>query len=93
VIRADASTLRCAEDFLNGIRAALAPDDNNWSIVGPLPAPMTRKAGRFRAALILQAERRPILHRQLAIACHTGDQLSKHHSLRWSVDVDPIDLF
>jgi primosomal protein N' (replication factor Y) len=54
---------------------------------------MTRKAGRFRAALILQAERRPILHRQLATACRTGDQLPKHKSLRWSVDVDPIDLF
>tara|TARA_R110001583_G_scaffold7984_4_gene38855 strand:+ start:105 stop:2288 length:2184 start_codon:yes stop_codon:yes gene_type:complete len=93
VIRADASSLRCAEDFLAAIRSELATGDNSWSIVGPLPAPMTRKAGRFRAALILQAERRPILHRQLAIACHTGDQLPKHKSLRWSVDVDPIDLF
>jgi primosomal protein N' (replication factor Y) len=93
VIRADASSLASAEDFLSAIRANLDSGTPEWSAVGPLPAPMTRKAGRFRAALILQASSRPQLHRQLHIACHYGDQLQKHHSLRWSVDVDPIDLF
>ncbi|MFQ3200085.1 MAG: primosomal protein N' (replication factor Y), partial [Zhongshania sp.] len=93
VIRADATSLESAEAFLKHIRASLAPGDTSWSIVGPLPAPMTRKAGRFRAALILQAERRSLLHRQLHAACHIGDQLSKPQNLRWSVDVDPIDLF
>jgi primosomal protein N' (replication factor Y) len=93
VIRADATSLEGAEAFLKHIRASLAPGDTSWSIVGPLPAPMTRKAGRFRAALILQSERRSLLHRQLHAACHIGDQLSKPQNLRWSVDVDPIDLF
>jgi primosomal protein N' (replication factor Y) len=93
VIRADATSLEGAEAFLTRLRTSLAPSDNSWSIVGPLPAPMTRKAGRFRAALILQAERRSLLHRQLHAACHIGDQLSKPQNLRWSVDVDPIDLF
>ncbi|MBU0536824.1 MAG: hypothetical protein KKF24_03575, partial [Gammaproteobacteria bacterium] len=55
--------------------------------------PMTRKAGRFRAALILQAELRSLLHRHLHTACHIGDQLNKPQNLRWSIDVDPIDLF
>ncbi|WP_295874728.1 primosomal protein N' [uncultured Zhongshania sp.] len=93
VIRADATSLQGAEDFLEQIKAALPLGDTQWSIVGPLPAPMTRKAGRFRAALILQAERRSLLHTQLHTACHIGDQLNKPQNLRWSVDVDPIDLF
>jgi len=93
VIRADASSLQGAEEFLTQIRAALPAGDTQWSIVGPLPAPMTRKAGRFRAALILQAELRSLLHRHLHTACHIGDQLNKPQNLRWSIDVDPIDLF
>ena len=93
VIRADATSLQAAEAFLEQIRAALPNGDTQWSIVGPLPAPMTRKAGRFRAALILQAERRSLLHQHLHTACHIGDQLNKAQNLRWSVDVDPIDLF
>ncbi|WP_269618570.1 primosomal protein N' [Zhongshania sp. BJYM1] len=93
VIRADATTLQGAEEFLTQIRTALPVGDTQWSIVGPLPAPMTRKAGRFRSALILQAERRSVLHGHLHLACHIADQLNKPQNLRWSVDVDPIDLF
>ncbi|CAA0079376.1 Primosomal protein N' [Zhongshania aliphaticivorans] len=93
VIRADAVSLESAEAFLSQIINALPTGDTAWSIVGPLPAPMARKAGRFRAALILQSERRSLLHQHLHAACEIGDQLRKPQNLRWSVDVDPIDLF
>ena len=53
----------------------------------------TRRAGRFRASLILQASERRTLHQQLAVACNVAESLSKRGQLRWSVDVDPIEMF
>ncbi len=93
VIRCDAPQLSDAEQFLQQLRDALAAPTPDWQVLGPLPAPMTRRAGRFRASLILQAAQRGLLHRQLAQACHTAEGLSRRGQLRWSVDVDPIEMF
>ena len=92
VIRCDASHLQEAEQFLQQLRGALSPPEPGWQVIGPLPAPMTRRAGRYRASLILQAQQRGQLHRQLQHACNVAEGLSQR-SLRWSVDVDPIELF
>ncbi|MGJ8686009.1 MAG: primosomal protein N' [Spongiibacteraceae bacterium] len=93
IVRADATDLASAEAFLRDIRAWLADNNEHWLTVGPLPAPMTRKAGRFRAALILQSPQRATLHQQLTIASDAGEKLAKRKGLRWSIDVDPIELF
>ncbi|NKI18397.1 primosomal protein N' [Spongiibacter sp. KMU-166] len=93
VIRADAVTLSEAEDFLATLRSALAEPANDWHMVGPLPAPMARRAGRFRASLILQADTRGRLHGQLQRACAVAEGQRAGQRLRWSIDVDPIDLF
>ena len=92
VIRCDASHLQEAEQFLQQLRGALSPPEPGWQVIGPLPAPMTRRAGRYRASLILQAQQRGQLHRQLQHACNVAEGLGQR-SLRWSVDVDPIELF
>ena len=92
VIRCDAPHLHDAEQFLQQLRGALSPPEPGWQLIGPLPAPMTRRAGRYRASLILQAEQRGQLHRQLQHACTVAEALGQR-SLRWSVDVDPIELF
>ncbi|QQD18541.1 primosomal protein N' [Spongiibacter nanhainus] len=91
LIRADAARLDQAEAFLSAIKTALVDQGIGGQCIGPLPAPMTRRAGRYRASLILQATRRGELHRQLTLACTTGEQLKKTGGLRWSVDVDPIE--
>lgn len=62
-------------------------------ILGPVPAPMPRKAGQYRYQLLLQHDTRQGLHqllKQLVPQLHT---LSTHAKVRWSVDVDPIDLY
>lgn len=91
LIRADAARLDQAEAFLAAIKDVLAHSDVGGQRIGPLPAPMTRRAGRYRASLILQAPRRADLHRQLQLACATAEPLKKAGGLRWSVDVDPIE--
>jgi primosomal protein N' (replication factor Y) len=62
-------------------------------MLGPVPALMERRAGRFRYQLLFSAEQRPPLHRTLK---RLTDQLSadpEARKVRWSLDVDPVDLY
>jgi len=72
----------CAELKLNGIE-----------LLGPVPAPMERRAGRFRAQLLLQCASRAPLHKLLAHWLPVLEAMPAGRAVRWSLDVDPIDLF
>ncbi|MDO8697483.1 MAG: hypothetical protein Q7J74_10285, partial [Pseudomonas sp.] len=58
-----------------------------------IPAPMERRAGRYRAQLLLQANARAPLHRLLSAMLPALEQMPSGRAVRWSLDVDPIDLF
>ena len=58
---------------------------------GPVPAPMERRAGRYRAHLLLQAGERGLLHSGLGAWVEGVAALPEARSVRWSVDVDPQD--
>jgi len=62
-------------------------------LLGPVPAPMERRAGRFRAQLLLQANARAPLHKLLSAWLPQVEALPGSRTVRWSLDVDPIDLF
>lgn len=62
-------------------------------LLGPVPAPMERRAGRFRAQLLLQASTRAALHRLMNSWTADVEQLPGSRTVRWSLDIDPIDLF
>nr|WP_276583955.1 primosomal protein N' [Pseudomonas sp. RIT-PI-AD] len=62
-------------------------------LLGPVPAPMERRAGRYRAQLLLQGNARAPLHRLLALWLPVLEQMPGGRAVRWSLDVDPIDLF
>lgn len=62
-------------------------------LLGPVPAPMERRAGRHRAQLLLQGNARPTLHRLLGLWTPLLEQLPGGRAVRWSLDVDPIDLY
>ena len=61
--------------------------------LGPVPAPMERRAGRWRAQLLLQAQSRGALHRLLEAWIESLENLPAARKVRWSLDVDPMDLF
>ena len=63
------------------------------SLLGPIPAPMERRAGRTRAQLLLQANERANLHQLLEpwLQQLEGDKLGR--KVRWSIDVDPQEMF
>jgi len=60
---------------------------------GPVPAPMERRAGRYRAQLLLQSEQRPGLHRLLRQLAPRLEAMKEARKVRWSLDVDPMEMF
>ena len=62
-------------------------------VLGPVDAPMARKAGRHRAQLLLQSGDRPGLHAVLRELRLLLEQAPEARKVRWSIDVDPIELF
>ncbi len=62
------------------------------AIWGPAPAPLERRAGRFRAHLLIHAASRAPLHRFLRAWLPAAGGLREARRVRWSVDVDPQEL-
>jgi primosomal protein N' (replication factor Y) (superfamily II helicase) len=62
-------------------------------VLGPVDAPMARKAGRYRAQLLLQSSDRAGLHRVLRELRPQFENDASARKVRWSIDVDPIELF
>ena len=73
------------------LAAALAGDA--VQLWGPVPAPMERRAGRFRAHLLLQSARRGDLQRLLAAWVPEVGRLKSARRVRWSIDVDPQEMY
>jgi len=62
-------------------------------IFGPVNAPMARKAGRYRAQLLIQSSDRKVLHAKLGALRPSLEAEPAARKVRWSIDVDPIELF
>ncbi len=62
-------------------------------VMGPVTASMEKRAGRYRAQLLLQADDRPSLHKLLAPWIIALEGLKSARRVRWSIDVDPVEVF
>ncbi|MEO7072528.1 MAG: primosomal protein N', partial [Rhodanobacter sp.] len=92
LLRAEAPTRAAVDVFLAAARAAL-PVASGLQVAGPMPAPMPLRAGRHRGQLLLESTQRPTLRAMLRpwwLALHA---LPAGRRVRWSLDVDPIDLY
>jgi len=65
LLRAEAAEADQATAFLKLGLALAEPIAEGVELLGPAPAPMERRAGRYRAQLLLQASHRQTLHRFL----------------------------
>jgi primosomal protein N' (replication factor Y) (superfamily II helicase) len=91
-LRASATSLDAASEFLRQARQ-LAGTPRAVRLLGPAPAAMTKRAGRYHAQLLLEARDRAALHRALGAWLPEVELLKTPRDLRWSLDVDPLDLF
>lgn len=97
LFRAEAIDMRAPESFLSLVRERAAhilaaQGTPELALLGPLPAPMERRNGKFRAQLLLQCEQRRPLQNLLSILCPELEGMKESRSVRWSLDVDPQDM-
>ncbi len=93
LFRASAHKAADASGCLDDIRAlAEQLGEAALEILGPAPAPLERRAGRFRFQLILRSPSRGTLHACLDQLMPRIGKLKSARKARWSLDVDPADL-
>ncbi len=93
LLRAEAPQRERVMAFLEEARArAVQLGDERVQSLGPVPAPMERRAGRFRAQLLVQSTERPALHALLAPWLSELEALQSARRVRWSLDVDPQEM-
>lgn len=93
LLRAEAQHVDAAQQFLQAAKQALRRHDATLEMHGPLPAPMPRRAGLHRVQLLLSSPERRTLHRTLDLALPDIHTLPEARRTRWSLDVDPMDLY
>jgi len=72
---------------------ALTSAPEGLTLDGPVAAPMPRRAGMYRAQLLLSSPTRRALHVALEAALPAVYALPEARKTRWSLDVDPVDLY
>jgi primosomal protein N' (replication factor Y) len=82
---------------LDGFLQAAAHGGRAWSdsavkILGPAPALIARRADHFRAHLLIESAARGALQRFLARWLPQVETLPGPSGLRWSIDVDPLEV-
>lgn len=91
LLRAEATAQQKAIDCLTLLTQQLPTSEHIYTW-GPVRAPRPKRAGHHRAQLLFQCNDRGPLHQQLQRAI---DLLinGQNRQIRWSLDVDPIDLY
>ena len=94
LLRSAAHRQTDAHQFLDVARRHIALSRSDaLRILGPVDAPMARKAGRYRAQLLLQSSDRATLQRVLRELRPLLENDPAARKVRWSIDVDPVELF
>ena len=92
MLRAEAPTEGDMQGFLHEAREQFGKHEG-VQLNGPMPAPMARRAGKARGQILLDAAQRGPLHAALQDWLPRLQALRSARKVRWSLDVDPTDLY
>ena len=92
LLRAESFEQKLPFQFLTAARTLLDNIEQPVQIFGPFPAPVEKRAGKFRFQLLLQSDTRPALQKVLQPWVRQLDDLKEGKKIRWSVDVDPQEM-
>ena len=92
-VRDSAKTAEHALEFLAEARKLAGKLPKGLKLLGPVPAAMSKKAGRYHAQLLIEGADRASLHHFLQSWLPAVEQLPSVRRVRWALDVDPIELF
>jgi len=94
LIRAEANQPQTALGFLQSLKKGIVTQEYpSLSLTGPVPAPMEKRLKKFRAQLLIQSSSRRDLQKLLKQLNESISSQTVPYSLKWSFDVDPIDLY
>ena len=94
LIRSSAHRRGDAHAFLDYARETVSDTERSAiEVLGPVDAPLARRAGRYRAQLLLRSRDRGALHALLRRLRPILENSPAARRVRWSVDVDPVGLF
>ena len=81
-------------EFLTELKQQLSQQlSKKIMLLGPIEAVMPRRAGKFRAQLLIQSECRRELQLLLARVMASSWLKKQRQKIHWSLDVDPVDIF
>jgi primosomal protein N' (replication factor Y) len=92
LLRAEAVTQLCCSEFLQQAKQILQADRQNLQLLGPASAPVEKRQGRYRWQLLLTAKNRCYLHEVLHHGLPQIEQLKEARKVRWSIDIDPLEM-
>jgi primosomal protein N' (replication factor Y) (superfamily II helicase) len=93
LLRAEARDHAGLDGFLRAAAESGRPlQGTTVRVLGPASALMARRADHFRAHLLVEAAARGTLQRFLTNWLVRVEQLTKPPGLRWSIDVDPLQV-
>ncbi|KAF3978090.1 MAG: primosomal protein N' [Methylococcales symbiont of Iophon sp. n. MRB-2018] len=94
LLRAYAKRPDEAQIFLNVVTGLIQKLNHQQTLIlGPVSAPMAKRAGYYHFQLLLQNTQRQSLHALLTLLIPQLYTLKESKKVRWSLDVDPVDLY
>ncbi|HVY53094.1 MAG TPA: primosomal protein N' [Gammaproteobacteria bacterium] len=92
LFHAEAHKLVAVETFLEEVKQVALALKTPVIIRGPVPALMSRRAGRYRMQLIFQADHKKDLQPFLRGLLQKVEAFPSKLKIHWSVDVDPVEV-
>tara|TARA_R110002124_G_scaffold1253_3_gene6943 strand:- start:14048 stop:16246 length:2199 start_codon:yes stop_codon:yes gene_type:complete len=94
LVRTDCPNAEYGEQFLQTLRERSTPHlPAGARLIGPLPSPMQRRAGKYRCQLLLTAPDRRSAQAAASVLVANAETLSTRQGLNWSIDIDPQEVF
>ena len=81
-----------AKTFLSEVKTILLRHVKEVMLLGPAIAPIEKRDGRYRWQLLLSSKKRAALQQLLKKSIPEIELLKSQRKVRWSIDVDPMEL-
>ncbi|MCF7353578.1 primosomal protein N' [Vibrio sp. CK2-1] len=95
LFRAEGNNNEDVEAFLRQIRHTIEANplyDEQCMVLGPMPAPLAKRAGKYRWQLMLQVTTRSQMQRLIGSSKPAIQLLPLAKKVRWNMDIEPQDL-
>lgn len=94
LLRAEDKNSQQADDFLRQLRNIFITSplaNNQFWMMGPIPAIQAKRNGRWRWQLLLQHPSRQQLQKLIQVSLPLIEQLPLSKKVKWTIDIDPTE--